>query len=341
MPECYNEFMTIRSRIIEMAIPGKKRARLLSALILLVAAAVFIADIKLPLGIAGGVPYVVPVALTLWFVNPLYTLLVAAGSAVLIVLDPILKPESQVPPYFVVINRAYALLAIGMVVGISHLRRKLIEQNAALAALGERERLSRELHDDLSQSVAAIGALASATSELLAQGRYRDAQVGLDRLRDAAGEAFLGLRQFITGLRVRPSEDHQFLSAVQDFARHFAERSGLGLQLDVPKDTEACQVTPLAEVQAIRIAQEALTNTTRHARARNLSIRVRPNGGFINIVFQDDGQGFDPSVVNPSDHLGLQIMRERAELAGGRLEVASSPGDGTSITLALPCQRRG
>ncbi|MBI4330824.1 MAG: GAF domain-containing sensor histidine kinase [Chloroflexi bacterium] len=501
--------MSMLDQAGKSATTEKKDPRLLAAVFLLVAA-VFAADSVLPLGVAGGVPYVVPVALTLWFSRPLYTLLTAGICAVLVILDPLIKPASPVPMYFVFINRGYALLAIGMIVGIGHLRHRLAKQNrrlaaqaaalqalhdsgaaissllninivreqavrrtrqlfnagvaglalldekanhvrwellaadgfrrfdtelgqclggkairtgepvriddatsdpegsrlvralqltpplraalavplkvaarpigalmvgyyatqvfdlqdthlltslanqvaiainnaqlyerlGALSALEERELLSRELHDDLSQSLSGIGALASAASELAAQGRAEDARQELDRLRDLAGEVFLDLRQFITGLRVRPWGQHQFLGALQDFARHFAGEAGLELKLEVPECADKCVLSPLAEVQAIRIAQEALTNTAKHAHARNLAVRVVPNGESMRIVFQDDGQGFDPAPVDTQSHLGLQIMRERAELAGGRLAVVSAPGRGTSVTLELPCEKR-
>lgn len=328
----------ISGKILKGVSSRRRDARLLAGTLLLILAA-FIADWRLPLGVAGGVLFVVPVALTLLFLQPVYTWTVAGISAVLIVLDIFLKPASGVPFYFVVINRGYAFLAVGIVVGIGYLQWRLARQNERLAALSvmeERERLSRELHDDLSQLLGSIGARASAVSELLAQKRTEDAQREMVQLRDGIGHAYLDVRQYITGLRVRPWGDRRFLEALEDFARYFAEQAQLQLSLELPEGGATLRLAPNVEIQAIRIVQEALTNTLRHANAKNLRIKASLNDTSFNITIQDDGQGFDSANIDSRNHLGLEMMRERAELVGGELTVTSTPGQGTEVTVRLP-----
>lgn len=323
---------------------ARKQDVRLFALIMFLMLGAFIADFMLPLGVAGGVLFIVPVAFSLWFLTPGYTWAVAAASTVLIVLDIILKPPSQVPFSFVIINRLYAFLAVGIVVGIGQLQQRLKKQHEKLAAfsvLEERVRLSRELHDDLSQLLGDIGARASAVSELLAQGRKDDAEREMVGLRDSIGHAYLGVRQYITGLRLNPWGGRDFLKALEDFALNLARQAGLTLKLDIPENREQLRLAPNVEVQTIRIVQEALTNTIRHAKAQNITLKVRQEGGFVQITIEDDGHGFDMVRLEPDSHLGLQMMRERAELVGGRLTVSSVPRKGTLVTLILPYQARG
>lgn len=324
----------------EMA-PSKSRDVLLLVIILLLISAAFIADLRLPLGVAGGVPFVVPVALALWFFRPVFTWTVAGISSVLIVLNIFLKPPSGVPLYFVLINRSYAFLAIGIVVGIGQLQRRLVRQSERLSALSiveERERLSRELHDDLSQLLGDVGARASAVSELLILNRTEDAKQELVQLRENASQAYASVRQYITGLRIHPWGDHRFVKAIGDFASYFAQQAGLHLTFEAPENPTAFKLAANVEIQAIRIVQEALSNTVRHASASNVLVKIVLERHFLQITIQDDGLGFDPSNIAQYGHLGMQMMRERAESVGGKLTVSSAPGRGALVTVTVPCQ---
>lgn len=327
----------ITTNVFKSASHRRRDTWLLIAIVSLLLVA-FFADWKLPLGIAGGVLFVVPVALTLLFKQPVYTWIVSGVSIVLIILDIFVKPASGVPFYFVIINRSYAFVAIGIVVGIGYLQRQLVRQSERLASLSvveERERLSRELHDDLSQLLGSLGARASAVSELLLQRRVDEAQREMKELREGVGQAYLDVRHYITGLRVHPWGDQRFFLALKDFVTHFAADAGLQLSLDIPD--ASFRFAPNVEIQAIRIVQEALNNTLRHANARNVSVRADLHDSKVRITIQDNGQGFDISSIDRNNHLGLQMMRERAELAGGSLDVVSAPGNGTSVTVELPC----
>ncbi|MBI4180744.1 MAG: sensor histidine kinase [Chloroflexi bacterium] len=327
-------------RIRKSALARKQDAWFFAAILLLTSAA-FIADWRLPLGVAGGVPFVIPLALTLRFPKLVYTWIAAGISTFLIILDVFLKPPSGVPFYFVLVNRGYALLVVGIVVGLAQLKQRLVRQNERLAALSvmeERERLSRELHDDLSQLLGDVGARASAVAELLSQGRTDDAQREMAPLRNSIQRAYLDVRQYITGLRVRPWGDRRFSRTLGDFTRHFAEQAGLKLSFDEAEDIVTFKLAPNVEIQAIRIIQEALTNTLRHANTEHVRVKVRLNDTFLLVTVQDDGQGFDTATIDPHSHLGLQMMQERAELVGGKLAVTSTIGRGTTVTIMLPCQ---
>lgn len=95
------------------------------------------------------------------------------------------------------------------------------------------------------------------------------------------------------------------------------------------------------EIQTIRVVQEALTNTLRHGNAKNVWVKVGLDDAFLRITLQDDGQGFEATAIDTHSHLGLQMMRERAELVGGRLAITSMPDRGTTVTVMLPYQTGG
>ena len=104
-------------------------------------------------------------------------------------------------------------------------------------------------------------------------------------------------------------------------------------------DPEASHaIEPRAEVQLLRVVQEALTNVRKHARASRVNIRIARRDGAPTITIEDDGAGFDPAAVGPSitGGFGLGAMRERVEQVGGTLEIVSAPGAGTRIRVQIP-----
>jgi signal transduction histidine kinase len=88
-------------------------------------------------------------------------------------------------------------------------------------------------------------------------------------------------------------------------------------------------------IQLLRIVQEALSNTRRHAQATQIALRLKETDGMLKVQIEDNGQGFDPGRT-PDDRLGLSIMRERAESVGGSLELDSQPGQGTRVVIRAP-----
>ena len=116
-------------------------------------------------------------------------------------------------------------------------------------------------------------------------------------------------------------------------AEEVADRVGTTLHLDVPENVVVAQPTGTA---IVRLVQEAITNAGRHGSASLVNVSLR-NGDGVHVEVTDDGQGFDPTTV-PDDgaHFGLTSMRERVEALGGRLELRSAPGAGTTVLADLP-----
>ena len=227
---------------------------------------------------------------------------------------------------------------------ISELRRaeaRFVRQERDLATAGERERMARELHDRLGQVVGFVGLQADAARKLLGTGRTAEADAQLRRLATVAREAHADLRAYIAELRAAPGERRPFLATVRHFLDVFGEQAGVGTELSVGPSFDAEALGPEAEEHLLRIVQEALANAAAHARARTLRVVLEAEDRAWRIAVEDDGRGFDPRAETLDGHYGLRFMRERAAELGGRLDVVSSPGEGTHVLVRFPLDGLG
>ena len=190
----------------------------------------------------------------------------------------------------------------------------------------ERTRLARELHDETGQAL---------TSILLGL-KPLEQQLGeepLALIRTLVSSAFDNVRNLTTELRPPALDDFGLEPALERLTRLVSERSDLNVQLNVVLGGR--ELMRDQETAIYRIVQEALTNTVKHAQASSVSIVVAAREGSVRTIIEDDGIGFALHVVREGA-LGLVGMRERAVLLGGRLEVESAPGAGTTIVIELP-----
>jgi signal transduction histidine kinase len=210
---------------------------------------------------------------------------------------------------------------------------RLYEQAEGKAALEERQKLARELHDSVSQALYGIGLGARTARTLL----DRDPSALAEPLDYVLGLSEAGLaemRALIFELRPESLEQEGLCAAFEKHAASLRARYGLSVDLS----GEEPDVALATKEAAYRIAQEALHNVTKHARASHVALRLTCDAGHLVLEVQDDGAGFDPSASFPG-HLGLQSMRERAERLGGSLDITSTPGQGTRIRATLPLRR--
>jgi len=211
--------------------------------------------------------------------------------------------------------------------------RQLTEYSARvedLTIVAERQRMARELHDTLSQGLAGLILQLEAADAHLAANHPERARDILEQSMEKARGTLRDARQAIDDLRQPAGRDLAEAAALE--AERFTQATGV-----------AC--TPLIELKtaipetvaetAIRAISEGLTNIARHARASNVTLRLCELGMELEIEIRDDGIGFDLQAVQPG-HYGLLGMRERLRLAGGRLEIQSDPGHGTSLLIYLP-----
>jgi signal transduction histidine kinase len=201
-----------------------------------------------------------------------------------------------------------------------------------LAESRERNRLARELHDTLAHSLTGLNLQLQAVETLL----DHDPAAARVQLAEAEGTVRSGIqesRRAILALRATPLQDLGLAEALRQLARKYADRTGVALTCDV---ADAGALDALTEQAIYRVAEAALDNVEQHAAATELAVRLsRPDAGCgLVLEIADNGLGFDPSQV-PADRLGLHGMAERAALIGSRLDVVSSPGNGTRVTLSF------
>jgi signal transduction histidine kinase len=140
----------------------------------------------------------------------------------------------------------------------------------------------------------------------------------------------------IRGLRPAVLEELGLVPAIEALAAEVQDRSGLCSRVLTDGTDLATSVGPELEGTLYRIEQELLTNVVRHAKATAATIMLSSSDGWVRLVVQDNGRGFNIGVLPPKAQFGLRGVRERAELLGGRIEFQSEPGKGTIVTVSLP-----
>ncbi|MBS1252537.1 MAG: Response regulator protein VraR [Anaerolineales bacterium] len=218
-------------------------------------------------------------------------------------------------------------------------RKQIEAQQQRLAALEERERIGRELHDDLGQAMAYVSMEAQTVRAMLEQGQPSQAQAALTRLGQLARSAHGDTRAYILGIRTsEPPPVADFFDALQRYLDELRRHYGLSTQVSVPEEMRAnanSSLSPDVETQLLRIIQEALTNVCKHAGVDTARLLFTYHADEVQVIIEDDGPGFDPQQTLQQGHFGLEITRERAESVGGSLEVRSSPGAGTRIVVRV------
>jgi DNA-binding NarL/FixJ family response regulator/signal transduction histidine kinase len=214
---------------------------------------------------------------------------------------------------------------------------RIIQQQRDLAAVEEREQMSRDLHDGFGQVIGFINVQGQAAQTLLEKNQVGAAQENLGRIIQAAQDAHIDLRHYIFGLRDSAKPHRSFYGVLRESLRAFSQAWGIETVFSPPQDT--LPVLPeTVEDQLLHIIQEALVNIRKHAEARRVEVLITSLSDEIVFIISDDGRGFDPQDAPGAEqkHFGLGIMRERAEQVGGRLEIRSVVGQGTRVLVHIP-----
>jgi signal transduction histidine kinase len=212
---------------------------------------------------------------------------------------------------------------------------RLYEEVRDKAALEERQRLARELHDSVSQAIYGIVLSASTADEVFEGAPERVRGLLQDVLRLA--EAGLAeLRALIFELRPETLEREGLVGALEKQVAAVRARHGLDVRMNAAAEPD---LSHAAKEVLYRVAQEAMHNAARHARARTLDLALDVSASEVGLIVADDGRGFDPMGEFPG-HFGLQSMRERAAAVGGVIEIDSAPGEGTRLRARIPMAAR-
>jgi signal transduction histidine kinase len=223
------------------------------------------------------------------------------------------------------------LASIGRQIAVAVENAHLYNQAEQSAAIAERHRLSRELHDSVTQSLYSVTLFAEASARLLAMKDYSSAADHLHELRDTAKEALQEMRLLIFELRPSALEHNGLAAAIQARLDAVELRGGMDGELHVMGEDH---LPPNMQDELYHIAQEALNNTLKHAHASLVDINLSFSETGVSLQLSDNGAGFDPT--NPGGGgMGLAGMRERAQRIGGVLMVESTIGKGTKVSIQV------
>ncbi len=217
---------------------------------------------------------------------------------------------------------------------------RLYAQAERVATLEERHRVAAEMHDGLGQTLSYLGLMTDQVVDFLSRGQDAEALARLAKAREAIGGASLELRRAINSLMDESPADSDLCSRLRTAVEKFAADNALQVSWTAPAGDQPKCPRATAE-QVLNIALEALNNVARHAQAQRVGVALDQTDNCYSVSVEDDGQGFDTSEPEPSGHFGLQIMQTRAMHIGGQLQIESSPGHGTRITLTWPMDRKG
>ncbi|MBI4319774.1 MAG: hypothetical protein HY675_14895 [Chloroflexi bacterium] len=205
---------------------------------------------------------------------------------------------------------------------------RLMAEAQTRAALQERQRLARDLHDSVTQLLYGATVLGEAARRLAEAGDMRQASDRIVQFGQAVQQALKEMRLLVYELHPSPFEQDGFVAALQQRLNAVEKRAGLTARLVVEGETDLPH-----EVQEAmyRIAQEALNNVTKHAAATSVTVRLRVSSQEVALEVVDNGKGFDALEYERCGGIGLSSMRERAEALGGSLLIVSAPGCGTTV----------
>jgi PAS domain S-box-containing protein len=196
----------------------------------------------------------------------------------------------------------------------------------------ERRRIARELHDETAQTLTSLLVGLRAVEESQDLGQVKEAAT---TLRGLVSGALLGVQRMARGLRPSVLDDLGLEEALERLSLDVSGANTFVVDLHVT-GPRLPRLPEQIEIALYRMAQEALTNASKHAAPKAVSILIHRNASEVRLVIEDDGKGFDVDDLVSDKQLGLVGMRERAHLVGGSMTIESSPGRGTTICISVP-----
>lgn len=232
----------------------------------------------------------------------------------------------------------HMLESLGQHLGAAIENMRLASRERELAVAEERNLLAQELHDSIAQSLAFLNLQVQLLRRSIAGGKAAEVTKVADEIQTGVQESYADVRELLTHFRTRAGEgdiEHGIRTLLARFERQ------AGVPASLKRRGNSLPLDPDAQLQVMHIVQEALSNVRKHARAKSVVVEVARGPGHV-FVIRDDGCGFDArrAVVDGDEHVGLRIMRERAERIGAKVSVRSERGHGTEITLNVPVAQK-
>jgi signal transduction histidine kinase len=213
-----------------------------------------------------------------------------------------------------------------------------VHRAAEVAVHDERQRLARELHDSVAQTLYALTLNASRIVTLLERGETEQVRISVSDLFHLASDSQTELRALVHNLRTDESAQLQggLTGALASQATALEARGGCLVRLSLAAEPD---LAPSTKATLARIAREALQNVAKHAQATHVNLVLEVGPADVTLLIADDGRGFDPYAAHPG-HFGLQLMCEQAMSVGAALEFVSAPGRGTEVRVRVGRRRR-
>ncbi len=213
-------------------------------------------------------------------------------------------------------------------------REQALQQAREAAALAERNRIARELHDSIKQQIFGINASAAAAQMYWQRANMEDMRAAVEDIQRSAQGAQVEMQALLQQLRPGPLENTSLLEALHTQAQALGFRTGAHIEVDLAALPEQDRLLPGTQETIFRLVQEAFANIARHARARTIWLELRTVGQALRITVRDDGQGFD--TVHAPRGMGLSNLHERTSALHGSVEVRSQHGQGTTVVISIP-----
>ena len=228
------------------------------------------------------------------------------------------------------------LYTVSDLLSIAIERARLYARSADFGAAEERNRLAREIHDTLAQGLTAISLQLETADALMEAGSIQtQAHAAIKQALSLTRSNLEEARRSVLDLRAAPLEGRTLTDALCMLADTIGEKYNLHIDCDMVGGNRPLPTR--IETGLFRIAQEALTNVARHARAKHASLQLITAPKEAHMIVEDDGQGFDPQNI-PEGRFGLVGLNERVHLMGGKLELRSKQNGGTRISVRIPLE---
>jgi signal transduction histidine kinase len=218
---------------------------------------------------------------------------------------------------------------IGIAIENSHLR----DQAERLAIVDERNRLARELHDSVTQSLYSLTLFAETAQRMIAAGDMAETRRCLTEIADSSQQALKEMRLLVHKLRPSTVPEGGLFASIEQRLRAVEGRSGVKYNFQADK---TLVLQPGVENALYAITVEALNNALKYARADQVWVALIRDGNSISLEISDNGSGFDPEQAIQSGGLGLASMRERVAELQGNIQIDSTPGEGANIRVCIP-----